>query len=346
MFTRSLSPYIRFKSKSKSKNFKKSKKTNIKNKNRPHSLSSLPLSFNSLPRSPLKKMSITKTNQGEEGTCVAHTISRLIVKNIFERLYPLEMSLAEENLYEKNNCNIYLNTNINTKDRNAGYLDLTPTNCGQKGYYKILLFLYVYYIIRENFDCDGVSYLSSSYVLNLLFNTNNAGTNIMPKIFQQSFHLPILNVLLEKIKTIFKNKMNIKYEIVDMANDNDNNAIIIIRKLLDANLYVGVSLSPRYGDGHTATIVGHTPYHFVIKNSWNTYKDYIPYKYLNDHFKIGYMSYKINQYYLILPIYEKTERYDYALEGKNSHIYVNYIEIEKREMPEYKNWILKYVKQL
>jgi len=335
----SLSPYMK-KSKSKFKSRSKSKKSKKLIK-----LSSLPLSFNSLPRSPLKKMSITKTNQGEEGSCVAHTISRLIVKNIFERLYPLEISLAEEKLYEKNNCNIYLNTKAtkDSKSTNAGYLDLTPTNCGQKGYYKILLFLYVYYIIRENFDCDGVSYLSSSYVLNLLFNDNNDKNNIiMPKIFQQSIHLPILTVLLEKIKS--KSKMNIKYEIVDM--DNDNNAIIIIRKLLDAGLYVGVSLSPRYGDDHTATIVGHTPYHFVIKNSWNTYKDYIPYKYLNDYFKIGYMSYKINQYYLILPIYKKMERYDYALEGKNSHIYVNYIEIEKREMSEYKNWILKYVKEL
>ena len=323
MSTRSSSPYIR-KSRSKTK--------------------SLPLSFNSIPRSPLKKMSITKTNQGEEGSCVAHTISRLIVKNVFERLYPLKISLAEEKLYEKNNCNIYLNTDTDTKAKtNAGYLDLTPTKCGQKGYYKILLFLYVYYIIRENFDCDGVSYLSSSYVLNLLFNTNNTH-NVMPKIFQQSFHLPILNVLLEKIKSIIK--INIKYEIVDMANDNNNNSIMIIRKLLDSGLYVGVSLSPRYGDGHTATIVGHTPYHFVIKNSWNTYKDYIPYKYLNDYFKIGYMSYKINQYYLILPIYKHMERYDYALEGKDSHIYVNYIEIEKREMTEYKNWILNYVKQL
>lgn len=315
MSTRSLSPYIK-KSRSKTK--------------------SLPLSFNSIPRSPLKKMSITKTNQGEEGSCVAHTISRLIVKNVFERLYPLKISLAEEKLYEKNNCNIYLNTDTKAKT-NAGYLDLTPTKCGQKGYYKILLFLYVYYIIRDNFDCDGISYLSSSYVLNLLF-TNS----VMPKIFQQSIHLPILSYLLEKIKSKIK-FMNIKYEIVDM--DNDNNSIII-RKLLDEGLYVGVSLSPRYGDGHTATIVGHTPYHFVIKNSWNTYKDYIPYKYLNDYFKIGYMSYKINQYYLILPIYKNMERYDYALEGKNAHICVNYIEIEKREMTEYKNWILNYVKKL
>jgi hypothetical protein len=286
----------------------------------------------SLHYTPLKSISITKSNQGDEGTCLAHTCAHLVVKNIFEKLYPLKLSKKEKEIYKQHSCNEFLKTHE--------LLDISLVNeCSLHGYYKILLFLYVYYTAYDNFIIKGKKkYLAPivSFVLQLEY---------IPNIFNQTFHLPIVLHLLKTMKQkIIQYK--VKFDTVTIEGNQGDE--LIIRKILDGDFYVAMNLvsqveesksnSPKY-IGHSSTIVAHTPTQFIVKNTWQESLDYIPYKDLqNVHLIYSNKRWKLDNYFTVLPIFENMELYDGFRED-----FVTDLEIEERELELYKPWIFNYI---
>ena len=288
---------------------------------------------------PLKSISITKSDQGEEGTCLAHACAHLVVKNVFGPILPLRLSNGDKALYELHSCNNYLKTHDLTLIHND-----IKNKCSVQGYHKILLFLYVYFTAYENFVLKGKKQFLSpivSFVLQLEY---------IPKIFDQTVHLPLLVSLLSFLKKRIGDS-RIKFDTVDIYTQD----VIIIRKILDAGFYVAMNLvhayqspSPRQGQsqdpespnpGHVSTIVAHTPSHFIVKNTWDEKLDYVSYKDLNDVILVySSIRWKIQNYFVVLPIFQNMDLYDGYRED-----FVTDLEIEEREAPLYKKWIFDYV---
>ena len=265
----------------------------------------------------MKSISITKSDQGEEGTCLAHACAHLVVKNVFDTLYPLKLSKKDEDIYKQHSCNDYLKTHK--------LLDIAMIpDCSIRGYDKILLFLYVYFTAYENFILKGKkNYLTPiiKFVLQLEY---------IPKIFDQTFHLPRLHHLLKIIK---QKMVGVKYDTVTISTSDP----LIIRKILD-RFYVAMNLT-HDSKGHTSTIVGHTPTQFIIKNSWRENLDYVPYKELDSAaFVYSNSKWKIQDYVTVLPIYKHMDLYDGFRED-----FVTDLEIEEREIELYKPWIFNYI---
>jgi hypothetical protein len=302
-----------------------------RNKRKKYSLSLRSKSF----YTPLKSISITKSDQGEEGTCLAHACAHLILKNVFEQIIPLKLSNKDKALYELHSCNDYLKTHKLSEIHND------MDKCSRQGYYKILLFLYVYFTAYENFISKGKKQFLSpiiSFVLQLEY---------IPKIFDQTFHLPLLLSLITFLKkTITTN--HIKFDTVDIYTQD----VIMIRKILDAGFYVAMNLihtsqsrtrsqnqSPEKNPGHVSTIVSHTPSHFIVKNTWDETLDYVSYKDLNDVILVySSIRWKIQNYFVVLPIFENMDLYDGFRED-----FVTDLEIEEREAPLYKKWLFDYI---
>ena len=270
---------------------------------------------------PLKSISITKSDQGDEGTCMAHACAHLLVKNVFESLYPLKMTKKDKELYQQHSCNQYLITH------QLMDIALMP-ECSVHGYYKILLFLYVYFTTYENFILkDKKKYLSPmvTFVLQLEY---------IPKIFDQSFHLPLLLQLLKTIKQRMS-ELNLKYDTVEITTGDET----IVRKILDGGFYVAMNLTNGTAIGHVSTIVGHTPNQFIVKNSWKEKIDYIRYK---DLYSIALVysneKWKLDKYFTVLPIFGNMELYDGFRED-----FTTDLEIEEREIPLYKKWVFNYI---
>lgn len=269
------------------------------------------------------------TNQGSEGSCTAHAISHLIVRNVFGTLFPLKMTKKDEEMYRAHSCNEYVKTHK--------LLDILATiDCSVTGYYKILLFLYVYFTVYENFVLKGDTnffYRIISFVLNFEY---------MPKIFDQTAHFPLLSQLLKTIKERMV-KYKVKYDTVDI-NSIDQ---IVIRKIVDGGFYVIMDLievnpNKRLKDltGHAATIIGSTPSHFVIKNSWTNEIDHFSYKNISSPNKLRGDNTKwiIQSFFVVLPIFENMTLY----KGDRDNFIIEY-KIFEKEMSFYKKWIFDYI---
>lgn len=301
------------------------KSLNKRKKSQSHSFKSfrsVDLSKSKSFYTPLKSISITKSDQGDEGTCMAHACAHLVVKNVFEPLYSLKMTKKDQRLYEEHSCNQYLITH------QLMDISLMP-ECSLHGYYKILLFLYVYFTVYDNFILkDKKKYLSPmvAFVLQLEY---------IPKIFDQSFHLPILSQLLKTMKQQMT-KMNVKYDTVEITSYLDET---IIRKILDGGFYVAMNLTNGTPIGHVSTIVGHTPNQFIVKNSWKEKIDYIRYKDLQTIALVySRERWKLDKYFTVLPIFGNMDLYDGFRQD-----FTTDLEIEEREVPLYKKWIFNYI---
>uniref|UniRef100_A0A6C0ESL7 Uncharacterized protein n=1 Tax=viral metagenome TaxID=1070528 RepID=A0A6C0ESL7_9ZZZZ len=261
-----------------------------------------------IPQSLQKSISHTQSNQGQEGSCFAHMISRLMVKNLIEQFVDLRLELNTSK-YIIGDCNKYLKT-----DKDVNFSDIDK--CGEKGKDKILFFLYNYFTIAYNHGCDGASAIHvlishSYYFLNGTLYTNEQ-TNLVKKIGQPNFdyiHKKVMGVK-EQIK-----KYGIRYNhyVITTANtdyETITNLIGLynsIKNILDSGLYVGITLQevknpksklktmklttakfniPLEFDYHAVTIVGYNDKGFIIKNSWGKKELIISYKNF-----IGYNNY-------------------------------------------------------
>lgn len=296
------------------------------------------LRSNSMSRSktlhytPLRSISITKSDQGDEGTCMAHTCAHLVVKNVFEPLFSLKLTKREEQIYKEHSCNEYLKTHQ--------LIDIASINeCSLHGYYKILLFLYVYFTAYENFIIKGKKQFLTPIIRFVI------QLDYIPKIFNQTFHLPVLEHILKTIKQRMI-QTKVKYDTVEIKTNNTD----IIRKILDGRFYVAMNLIEKGHSqtsisdgqpiqGHVSTIVDHTPTQFIVKNTWLESLDYIPYSELKKVSLIySNKRWIVDNYCTVLPIYGNMELYDGFRED-----FTTDLEIDESELHLYKKWIFNYI---
>ncbi len=108
-----------------------------------------------------RSLSVSQSYQGRENSCFAHSAALMIFHNI----YKLPLTKEEEDIYERNNCNLHLNTTKVLEE-----YDALQTKCGEKGATRILLFLYIYNVIKKKYGCNfGDAALSIIYYLTIPF---------------------------------------------------------------------------------------------------------------------------------------------------------------------------------
>ena len=280
--------------------------------------------------------------QGNEGSCYAHSTSKLIVKNIFENCIPLQLNASEEK--EFLGC-----FHINTETISTDITSLSSKTCGTKGYYKIILFLYNYFTMTEKYGCDGGNTIEALYSsITDLYNPVK-----LPSFFKQSIHSTLLIQLLEQIKS---NLVNIAYEIIEILNE--DGIIFFIETLLDTGLYVNLILeedvlSEKYTEAyikkvgipsHSVTIVDYTKDTFIIQNSWGKSTDIIQYSDMSSFFYLEGTSFTVKSAVSLLPIFKDTKRYDYVKSPTEPNVIDK--EIWPQEFDAYKEWIIEYCRAL
>ena len=120
-----------------------------------------PCTFEPINSALFRKLSLSYSSQGREGTCFAHAASLMI----FHNLYGITLHQEDKQLYIENNCNLHLDTTRQMED-----YQVLLTQCGKSGTARILLFLYIYRVITNKFGCDGGDYTESVlYYLNTPF---------------------------------------------------------------------------------------------------------------------------------------------------------------------------------
>lgn len=289
-----------------------------------------------------KPISHLIATQGKEGSCYAHSASKLILKNIFENCISLQLNATEEK--EFMGC-----FKINTETIATDISSLSIKTCGTKGYYKIILFLYNYFIMTEQYGCDGGSTIEAlySFVVDLYKPTS------IPRFFKQSIHEPILIQLLDQIKS---NLVNISYEIIEILNE--DGIIFFIETLLDTGLYVNLILeedilSEKYTKSyikkfgrpsHSITIVDYTKDSFIIQNSWSKSTGTIHYSDISSFFYLEGTSFTVKSAVCLLPIFKDTKRYDYVKSPDEPSVIDK--EIWPQEFDAYKEWLIEYSRAL
>jgi len=98
-----------------------------------------------------RQNSSTITNQGTEETCYAHACSRVIL-NFIRRIIPDEFYP----LKEQDGCgNIEINTGDLKAEKYIKKVFNFSMNCSENNKKNILLFAYIFTVIKNFFGCDG-----------------------------------------------------------------------------------------------------------------------------------------------------------------------------------------------
>lgn len=219
-----------------------------------------------IPPSLKRQLSATQTNQGNQGVCGRHAFSRVIVKNLFELILPLEADREQE--YD---CNRFLATAAlvptaqNFKVINLS--ELNPKDCSFSGYIKILLFLHCFFLFQQHISTvEGRSkgWLECIQVSSLY---EHLYTSIeIPNITHTQYH--DLNDTLHTLERV-QQKYGISlvtFHFKDVTLEN-------IKKITDRGLYLMLRIedSSNPEDTHAAhfvIIVGAFDEYMLVKNSW------------------------------------------------------------------------------
>jgi len=262
-----------------------------------------------------RQNSSTITDQGTEETCYAHACSRVIL-NFIRRIIPDEFYPLEEN----DGCG---NIEINTGDLGAEkYIENVfdfSMNCNEKNKKNILLFAYIFTVIKKNFGCKGESVItvlrwfrkSFENPLKKIFSNlgNFFDTSTNKKFFNnfRNFNDEKYEIV-EKLLKKFKTEMTLKeLRISEYEKKLDNDDIGLIKFILDEQLYIALT-----GTGHAVTAIGYEEkngdFFIIIKNSWGnkTYDNFffgLPYKDGKLRVNIDTLTYKrkIDTFYFLLP---------------------------------------------
>jgi hypothetical protein len=241
-----------------------------------------------LPPTLSRQMSSTFTDQGNEGVCGRHAFSRVIIKNIFELLFPLNMSSE----YQKNMCNQFLNT-VNTIQQPSLLNSLTPEMCSQGGYLKILLFLHLFNLFQTHIPtADGLKkgWLKCTQVSDLYQFLYEPVS--IPNI-NQTQHSDLTHMLQVTKKVCDAYKVAF---VTFHFNDTDKELTLSnIKKITDHGLYIMLRIEDTTSKGehaaHFVIIVGVIDEFILIKNSW---RDEIIYK-INFDFPFFLGPYQFNK---------------------------------------------------
>jgi hypothetical protein len=218
-----------------------------------------------LPPELARTMTSTFTDQSSEGVCGRHAFSRVIIKNIFELLFSLNMSSE----YQKNMCNNFLNT-VDTIQKPSLLNSLTPELCSQGGYLKILLFLHLFNLFQTHIPtADGLKkgWLRCTQVSDLYQFLYEPVS--IPNI-NQTQHSDLTHILQATKKVCDEYKVGF---VTFHFTDTDKELTLSnIKKITDHGLYIMLRIEDTTSKGehaaHFVIIVGAIDEFILIKNSW------------------------------------------------------------------------------
>jgi len=226
----------------------------------------------------MSDLSDTTTNQRNDPTCAYHVAAKLVVQNIFHYLTPSEE--VDVKTFEQNQCNQFLDGAVYGDDQLMQ--KLTPATCSPGGYDKILQFLYVYYLIREESN-EPVAvaknmFVSLNQVLSAIWKKN------IPKFFDT---LPEqkrrVHEMLHEV-SIAREKFGINFCVqgVSSTSQMSHHCFDIIKKSLVKGFYVGLALSRSQfspvksaeHERHAVHVVSIFQDSLIVKNSWGDHMVY------------------------------------------------------------------------
>ncbi len=232
-------------------------------------------SFAEFGKSPqlFRQQSTTFTNQSPQGVCGRHVFPRVIIKNIFELLYPLPVNET----YDVNNCNKYLATGKTIADLNQ----LSIKQCSQGGYIKILLFLHLFYLYQEHVPTIAPhpkGWLECNQVHDIY--DKMFSTSVIPNLKKQLHTFMLTNVLHDiksKIEKLQIKLITFQLQInVPLPGRNDG-LFDIIQKITREGLYLMLRVERRddieqKSDhwAHFLLVTGTSDDKILLKNSWGT----------------------------------------------------------------------------
>jgi surface protein len=246
-------------------------------------------------RSILQKQSSICTDQGRENTCYAHSVAKIYLQNIYLYVHPIEVTYTER----FQTCFDVLKTDID-HDYNS---KISLGRCGY-GYYKILLFLYLYWLIKAPEDKDVFP-----DQFNNLISTVTAMDEI-PNLFNGQNKIQF-----EKIRKVITNKIQQRHVMWDcfIIFIHPSTARLlkqILISILNLGFYIEVTLDDT--DITSTNQLGHsvimTTYNGVEFGIVNSYGDIISTTTDISKITLHGTVFEVNMFLFILPFYADTPR--------------------------------------
>ncbi len=223
------------------------------------------------PLSLVRAESYTFSDQTDQGTCGRHVFPRVIIKNIFETVYPLPV----KELYTLNNCNKYLTTGenfVSTIDK------LSVSECSKGGYIKILLFLHLHYAYIQRvptvkgkpfgwLECKQVTGIyRSMYRPAIINNLNNLHIITMLKVILKDIKKRIDTFNIQLITFQIENKPSVDlFKIIEQ----------VTREGLYLMLRIEDSIHPHnFHNAHFVLVTGTHEGKILLRNSWGSEEVY------------------------------------------------------------------------
>jgi len=125
----------------------------------------------------IRTSSFTISNQGNEGTCFAHAVSRVFLKAMRNYIPELKINI-------KKDCNDFYNIR-NMKRLLYNYENFEK--CTENNKNNVVIYIFLYAIIVDKFGCNGGNtYESINYVNNFLIKILKIQEEPMPQIREES----------------------------------------------------------------------------------------------------------------------------------------------------------------
>lgn len=249
----------------------------------------LPCTFEPISSTLFRKLSLTYSNQGYEGTCFAHAATLMI----FHNMYNLQLREEDKQAYLENNCNLHLDTTRDIED-----YQVLRKQCGDSGSTRIVLFLYIYKVITNKFGCNGGMFETS-----ILYYLNTS--------FQPIFNSEINLVLMPIYKSVNKESFDLSY--------------LSMKKLpYDYKDYLSYYFEDYYGGiyitnpPHAVAVVAINKFGIVGKNSSTSSAFVIPFHEfkVDGTFHIDSLVFKGIEYLYFLYKRTKIDRYPVPFKNK------------------------------
>ena len=231
------------------------------------------------PPSLKREFTESQSRQGHENTCLYHGMSKIIRKNMFEFVTPIELTTEELRKYNESLGNSYYSTDPLNKIDNYAYFERSVTEPGAK---KIVLFLMLYCMYYELINptlltppkpYSGVNFLCLNTYLDAL-DPGSYFSREYPSL------VPKAKTIMKELQDKKKNKKWIsvhldykdKYKYDDTFHDS-------IAAFLDHSLYILVTCLTASGLGHSFVMVKkhistHSVHTYYMKNTWRETKPF------------------------------------------------------------------------